>query len=258
MIQKTIHYCWLSHDSYPYLIQRCIESWHKYLPDYEFVLWDKEKANDIMQIAWVKEAYEHRKYAFAADYIRFYALYTEGGIYLDTDVEVVKSLNPLLHHKSFMGYETQGDFEAAIMGAEAGLEWIGKMVEYYKDRHFIIQDGKFDTLPLPSVMAKVFAQNPSISINSLKTNQIQSNMTDDILIYPREFFSPKSYYSKKIKQTSNTYTIHHFDGSWNNRNIRYYLTMATHYLLIKLFGQRTHNKLILIVRQAQKLLLQQN
>ena len=123
MIPKIIHYCWLSGEPYPVLVEKCINSWKKNLPEYDFVLWDANRVDTISNL-WLKQAYENKKYAFAADYIRFYALYYYGGIYLDADVEVLKTFNDLLDQKQFLGEEAGGDIEAAVIGAEKGLEWI--------------------------------------------------------------------------------------------------------------------------------------
>ena len=117
MIPKIIHLCWLSGDKYPAKIAKCIASWKKNLPDYEIMLWDTKRF-DLNSSNWVKQAFEAKKYAFAADYIRFYALYNYGGVYLDSDVEVLKSFNPLLDLPYFVGAVQPGTPEAAIMGAE--------------------------------------------------------------------------------------------------------------------------------------------
>ena len=123
MIPKKIHLCWLSGEKFPPFIEYCISTWKKVLPDYEIILWDTARF-DIDSVPWVREAYESRKYAFAADYIRYYALYTEGGIYLDSDVEVLKSFDNLLSYRSFIGFEASTrHFEAAVGGVEAGCRW---------------------------------------------------------------------------------------------------------------------------------------
>lgn len=116
MIPKRIHLCWLSGDPYPQKIQKCIDSWKVHLPDYEIMLWDLKRF-DIAQVPWVEQAFRVKKYAFAADYIRLYALYNYGGIYLDSDVEVLKSFDPLLDLPYFVGAENAGTIEAAIIGA---------------------------------------------------------------------------------------------------------------------------------------------
>ena len=117
MIPKIIHLCWLSGDPYPAKIAKCLDTWKKHLPDYEVMLWDTNRF-DLNSSIWVRQAFEKKKYAFAADYIRFYALYHYGGIYLDSDVEVLKSFDDLLDLPYFMGAEKAHTPEAAIIGAE--------------------------------------------------------------------------------------------------------------------------------------------
>lgn len=120
MIPKIIHYCWLSNDPYPDKIRKCLESWHRYLPDYKFILWNRDSF-DIDSVTWTKQAFERKKYAFAADYIRIWALKNYGGIYLDLDVEVLKKFDDLLELPYFMGierYELTNAVEAAVLGTE--------------------------------------------------------------------------------------------------------------------------------------------
>ena len=217
MIPKIIHYCWLSNDPFPRDLQKYMESWKKYLPDYEFWHWDLKRFNIDTSI-WVKEAFETKKYAFAADYIRCYALYNYGGIYLDMDVEVLKSFNDLLHLPYFLCQEQGAPIEAAIMGAEKHNKLFEKMVKYYENKHFVQKDGSFDTLTLPRIMENVIQSNFKINqIASIKQFGISPNQ---INILPADWFSPKSYKTGKICLTKNTYTIHHFAGSWIPLNER--------------------------------------
>ena len=204
MIPKKIHYCWLSADPLPELAQKCLSSWKQFLPDYEIVLWDLNKF-DINSTPWTKESFESKKYAFAADYIRLYALYTEGGIYLDSDVEVIQSFNNFLNCESFIGFESSGDIEPAVLGAEKGSAWIGKSLKYYQNRHFVNSKGNYDTKPLPIVLEQ-FLNLKNID----KKNITKSN---NICFYPAEYFSPKNFHTKKIEITPFTVSIHHFDGS---------------------------------------------
>ena len=131
MIPKIIHLCWLSGDPYPPKIAKCLETWKKHLSDYEVILWDTNRF-DLNSSIWVRQAFEKKKYAFAADYIRFYALYHFGGIYLDSDVEVLRSFNDLLDLPYFMGVEKAQTPEAAIIGAEKGCDWIKMCLDYYQ------------------------------------------------------------------------------------------------------------------------------
>lgn len=211
MIPKIIHYCWLSGDPIPSNLQKCMNTWEKYLPDYEFILWDLNRF-DIEQSLWVKQAFEAKKYAFAADYIRLFAVYTYGGFYLDMDIEVVKSLDSLLSQKyAFAQERPEGGVEAGVFGAEKGFEYIKQCLSYYKDREFILNDGSYDTRPLPSIMYEVMNDNYTIELRK----GIEVNSKDNVIEwYSPDYFTCKSYLSGKIKRTKNTYTIHHFAGSW--------------------------------------------
>ena len=151
MIPKVIHYCWLSGDPFPREIRRCIDSWKKLLPDYELRLWSKDNF-DIDSVPWVRDAYNARKYAFAADYIRFWAVYTYGGIYLDSDVLVKKPFDDLLDLPYFIGSEGLGNIEAAIFGAPKGAEWLKPCIDFYVDRPFYKEDGSLNTVTAPRVM----------------------------------------------------------------------------------------------------------
>lgn len=210
MIPKIIHYCWLSGDPYPPKIQYCLDSWKRQLPDYEVRLWDLNRF-DINSSRWCKEAFSRKKYAFVADYIRNYALFHEGGIYLDSDVEVVKPFDPLLGLPYFIGRERSGAFEPAIMGAEPGLPFYKKMLDYYSDRAFIV-DGEMDMRPLPEIMGEIIAEDYSI----IDINKIEEFNPGDgsFNLFPADYFSPKRNDTFKIEATENTYSIHHFNASW--------------------------------------------
>ena len=212
MIPKIIHYCWLSNDPYPADIAKCIESWKKYLPDYEFVKWDFNRI-DKNKFRWVSEAYDNKKYAFAADYIRGYALYNYGGIYLDSDVEVLKSFDNLLALKYFIGQENSCyEWEAAIIGAEKGTEWIGKCLEYYKNKNFINIFGELQTHVLPYIINTIVRKNYEVKcINSIEEWTAEK---DVVCRFPLDWFSPKEHSTMNINCTHNTYCIHHFTKSW--------------------------------------------
>lgn len=223
MIPKKIHYCWFGDSKLPPKIAYCIESWKKNLPDYEIIQWNQEKFPPETT-AWTKEAYESRKFAFVADYIRFYALQTEGGIYLDADVEVLKPFDPLLDRPYFLGREQSPNIvESAIFGVAPNSKWVGECLEHYKDRHFIKEDGSFDMVPLPELMRDLFMERYGISM----INRIEDFNPDEksMQLLPVDFFSPKHHKTLKLKVTDNTFTIHHFAGSWVRKKSRYRRTI---------------------------------
>jgi len=215
MIPKIIHYTWLSNDPFPKRIQACIDSWHKHLKGYVFRCWTLSDF-DAVQHPWVHEAFQQKKYAYAADYIRFYALNLQGGIYLDADVEVLKPLDPLLIHKGFMGFEGPEYLEAAVIGAEANAHWVQKCYAHFKDQHFISASGSLKMITLPQVIKPILEHHFNAPI--LDTGCIQ--MLNGLTLYPQVYFSPKSQLTLKINITRETYTIHHFEGSWFSWSVK--------------------------------------
>ena len=211
MIPKKLHLCWLSGDKFPEKIDYCVSTWKKKLPDYEIVLWDLNKV-DLNKLPWVKAAYEHKKYSYACDYIRAYALYTEGGIYMDSDVEVIKRFDDLLDLPYFIGREKSGMIEPAIMGSEPGMQYMKDIVDHYDSKPFVMPDGSLDLRTLPDIATDV-ANSEYTMIEVSSPAQISAN-SDELCILPADYFSPKRNDNFKVEQTSNTYTIHHFTATW--------------------------------------------
>lgn len=222
MIPKVIHYCWFSEGEKPEKIQHCIDSWRTFLPDYEIKCWNY-KNFPRGKSRWVDEAVEAGKFAFAADYIRAFALFTEGGIYLDSDVEVIKDFTPLLEYPYFLGRENDGLWEAAVMGTEAGMPLFGDLLEYYAKHEFKTDKG-YDVTPLPQIMSKIGSDRYEVS-------EIESFSDFDVLskslqIVPYDYFSPKSYKTGDISISERTYTIHHFTASWHGGKEKLYEIVA--------------------------------
>ena len=142
MIPKRIHYCWFGRGQMPEMAVKCIASWHRFMPDYEYRLWN-EDTFDVNSIPYVKEAYEAGKYAFVTDYVRLFALYTEGGVYMDTDVEIIKPLDNLLSLTAFTGYEGSKKQPpvTGIMASEAGGVWVKEQLDSYNGIHFVKENG---------------------------------------------------------------------------------------------------------------------
>ena len=208
MIPKVIHYIWVGGNPLTPLAEKCIESWKKYCPDYEIKRWD-ETNFDINENQFCKEAYECKKWAFVADYIRLKVLYEEGGIYMDSDVEVVKPIDEFLKHKGFSGFEGSGNIPTGIMAAEKGNKWIKLMLDYYTNRPFIKNDGTYENMPNVVFMTDLTLKNYKF----LQNNEYQD--LGDYVFYPYEyFFQLPDVLHKRYLTTDNTYTIHHFATSW--------------------------------------------
>lgn len=160
MIPKTIHYCWFSGEKMPSDLRKCVKSWRRHFPDFELKCWDANSF-DFDSAPFAKEALAHRKWAFASDYVRLYALYTEGGIYLDSDVQALGQIDEWLKYDFFTGLEmrdkehTQIYPEAAIMGCKAGNPIIAEALDVYNNKHFILSDGAFDQTPIPTIMSPI-------------------------------------------------------------------------------------------------------
>lgn len=201
MIPKKLHYCWFSGEPFPEDIKRCIDSWKKFLPDFEWIKWDAEMAL-ATNIPWVQQAIEQKRWAFAADAVRLYALYTEGGIYLDTDVEVLQSFDELLKQPYLFGYENGSKrIEAATMGCEAGFAPVKAALDFYRKKDFNYSEDQVDQLVLPNILRESF-----------------KNFELDIM--PESVFSPKSFIDGKIRSNAETYGIHHFSSAWRPESVR--------------------------------------
>lgn len=242
MIPKVIHYCWLSGDPYPESIQKCIDSWKKILPDYEIKVWSKETFN-IDSVLWVKEAFTAKKYAFAADYIRFWALYHYGGIYLDSDVEVLKTFDECLSVRSFIGFEYLNIPEAAVIGAEKGCVWIKECLGYYQDKSFYDIGGqpRMDVVPY---LVKLSLEK----IYGMKVWDIDKIQEfPDITLYPYYYFSPKNYFTSQIMLNPKTIAIHRFASAWGPTAKRQW-GLIIHSLMIRLLGKAIHDRIYRTVK----------
>lgn len=246
MIPKTIHLCWLSGDPYPDLVSRCLTSWRKHLPDYEVRLWNRDTFH-VDGTPWVSEATACKKYAFAADYIRLHALYHHGGIYLDADVEVLRSFDDLLHLRSFIGHETSGDLEPAIIGAQPGAPWIGHCLAYYNGRRFVATNGERDQRPLPLIIAEVLGAHYQLPVEPVDgCTEVEEA---GLHLFGATYFSPKNAHSGSLTVAPHTYTIHHFDGQWVDKGLSYVVKRHLHRALLVAFGQSGHRWLVDAIRR---------
>ena len=234
MIPRIIHYCWFGRGEMPELALKCIESWHKYMPDYEYKLWNEDNF-DINSNQYVKEAYEAHKYAFVTDYVRLYALFTEGGIYMDTDVEVLKPYDDLLDLTGFTGYEGS-KYQPPVTGTMASIaggEWVKEQLSVYEGLHFVKEDGSYDTMTNTIRISNVMKAGGFIQDG-------KKRLYKDMVIFPTEYFCPRQT-TGEFFLTDNTYCDHHFMGSWN--------TEKKHCILLSLIGQANMSRLIKIKRR---------
>lgn len=209
MISKVIHYCWFGRKPLPISAKKCIESWKRYCPDYEIIEWN-ESNFDVNKNIYCKEAYEARKFAFVSDYARFEILYKYGGVYFDTDVEILKPIDELLLRGAFMGVERENPISVAPglgMAAHPGLSIFKEFIDSYNQRSFKLENGKLDVTTVVVTVTNILRK-----YGLRNSNEIQ--FIAGISIYPVEYFCPKNIDTGEIKISSNTYTIHHYDGSW--------------------------------------------
>ncbi len=245
VIPKIIHFCWLSGEPYPEKVARCIDSWKRILPEYEIILWNKDNFT-ITSVPWVKNACFAKKYAFAADYIRFYVLYNFGGIYLDSDVEVLKSFDEFLTNDYFFGFEYSGQVEAAVVGAKKGLDWIKESIEWYNTHDFYDFISNNKQIVCPTIMRYGFEKINRVQLVDVCEKQYIKNG----VVLPFDYFSPKNGFNGEIILSPNTHTIHHFNAGWiSSVNVSLKIKRFIHLALIKVLGRKLYIKIIYSVRK---------
>ena len=223
MIPKRIHYCWFGRGEMPELVMQCIASWHRHMPDWEYRLWDEASLSQTLSPlkggencwleympAYVREAYAAKKYAFVSDYVRLWALEREGGFYLDTDVEVLKSFEPLLNDTAFIGLEESlaqlpG---TCVMGCEAHCQWVKDMLATYNEVHFLRKDGTMDITTNVQRLGMRMLQG-----GLQHEHKVQFIPQWGLRVYTHDYFSPITS-TRVMRKTKNTYCIHRFAGSW--------------------------------------------
>jgi mannosyltransferase OCH1-like enzyme len=212
-IPKILHYCWFGGNQLPDIVQRCMESWKKYCPDYEIIKWD-ESNFDINCCDYVKEAYEAKKWAFVSDYCRFYILNKYGGIYLDTDVELIKPLDDLLDH-SFVGFESKSMLNSGLVrGVMLNDTVCQKMLESYDGAHFLLADGSLNLQTVCERETQIFE-----SLGMKRNGKSQFVCNTNVL--SSEYFCPLDTIRWELNLTENTYSIHHYDSSWISDEKKY-------------------------------------
>lgn len=255
MIPKIIHYCWFGNGELPEQEQKCIESWKKMCPDYEIIRWD-ESNYDVNVIPYTRDAYKEKKWSFVSDYARVEIIYKYGGIYLDTDVELLKPLDGYLNDGMFCGFESRDSlmdkkgiqYENSVnfglgFGAEAGNSILKDILELYKELSFYKDDGTLNLVACPHYQTMVLIKH------GLKDDRTYQKL-ENCIVYPEDYFSPKSYLTGKITLTPNTVSIHHFRVSWTDEEGRKNLELEWKYC--QKYGY-TIAKVIMKIRRILKI-----
>ena len=240
MIPKVIHYCWFGRNPLPPLAIKCIASWKKFLPNYEIKEWNEDNF-PISDYKFAKEALESRKFAFVSDVARLHALQYEGGIYMDTDVEVLKSLDPFLELAAFSGFENDDFVPTGIMASQKNGQWVAELLAYYHNRSFFRADGEMDTTSNTFIITQMMKEKGFIMNNKFQ------EIKDYVSFYPNDYFCPKSYKTGSIDLTENSYCIHHFAKSWISKEKRW--RNIAKMKMMNIFGAKNIQKVIDIIKK---------
>lgn len=209
VIPKVIHYCWFGRNPMPDRYKQWMESWRKYCPDYEIRQWS-ENNYDITKNAYMYEAYQNQKWGFVPDYARLDIIYEHGGIYLDTDVELVQSLDDMLYQKGFAGFERETSIALGLgFGASKGLPIIKEMRDVYNNLNFVNADGSLNLTASPRYQTD-FLISRGLMLNG------EYQRVEDLTIYPEKMLSGKCPYTRRIRLKPYTRSIHHYDASWTD------------------------------------------
>ena len=252
MIPRIIHYCWFGRNPKPALAVKCMKSWKKYCRDYEIIEWNEDTFSIADAPLYVRQAYEAKKWAFVTDYVRLYALVNCGGVYMDTDVEVVKPLESYLQHHAFSGFESETDIQTGIMACEKGFPLFDELLHYYDHATFIKEDGSMDCTTNVEIITQACVEK------GLQRNNTYQEIAG-FAIYPKDVFCPKSHVDGIVRSTVNTHAIHHFNASWLDeekraeKNARWKrkqkkakikkMRASVKTMMIHLIGERTYKKL---------------
>ena len=240
MIPKKIHYCWFVGKELPSMAKKCINSWKQYFPDYEIIQWNEHNYN-VKKNKYIWEAYKSKKYAFVSDYVRFDVLYNYGGLYFDTDVEIIASFDYILEKGAYMGCEIDGNYNDGIsilvnpglgMAAEAGVDIYKKILDYYDRENFYDFNGNINTTTVVVRTTEVLLENGLKNISEIQR-------VGQITIYPKEYFNPLNNNTGLIQKTNNTHSIHWYTQSWvsSKERIKSKITRPLH----RIFGEDCFN-----------------
>lgn len=236
MIPKVIHYCWFGRGPKPRLAKKCIKSWSRFCSDYIIKEWNEDNF-DLDMCPYAREAYEKRKFAFVTDVVRLYALLKEGGIYMDTDVEVIKPLDSLLQYEAVSGFESDGYVPTGLMASRDGHPFIMELLDHYSGKHFIREDGSLDYTTNTERITNICSHHGLVLDGQRQT-------VGGCTFLPKDYLCPKDWKTREINLTENTLCIHHFDGSWTE--------LSTKQRFIKFIGPKL-TKFLIRIKHFMKL-----
>ncbi len=234
MIPKVIHYCWFGENQKPEIVQKCINSWKTFCPNYNIKEWNEQNF-DIKKYKYAEQAYKAKKYAFVSDVARFDILFNEGGIYLDTDVELLKPLDSLVDDKVFLPYAQNGLISSGlIMGSEVGNGLLQDVLSYYLSHDFLLGNGRPNTTTVCTITTDVLKRQ---GYKMDKTTCIEK----DIHFYAWDYFDPYNVETNEMRITDNTMSVHHYAGTWkSDRDMKIYKIGR---ILKRIVGEREYDRI---------------
>lgn len=248
MIPKIIHFVWFGKSTFTSKVKKCIDSWKKYLPDYEFMLWDESNFEIDNSCQFVKDAYALNKFAFVSDYVRFYALYKFGGIYLDTDVEVIKPFDHYLFNQDVtLVLDDGGYISGSTIASKAGSLYIKDCLEYYHQSQFILNNGRYNIEVINSHM-----QNRLYKYGYSRNNMLQSinYKNETCKLYPDDYFHVRSLTTGVLNKSNNSYAIHWHTILWTSKRTKI-INFIRINILCKLIGKANYNKITKVLKRGK-------
>ena len=248
MIPKTIHYCWFGGRPKPPLAEKCLKSWKKVCPDWKIIEWNENNFDLSAAPTYVRQAMDAGRWAFVTDYVRLCALVNQGGVYLDTDVELLKPLTPYLKHTAFAGFETPDRVQTGLLACEAGFPLFREFLAYYDNAQFVRPGGSLNTTTNVKILTDLCLEMGLVCNDRLQT-------VAGLTIYPKEVFCPVEFETRLLRKTRKTVCIHWFSGSWQTQQEQEYLQKEARRLTLerrsarrvaigtRLLGQKGYAKL---------------